>query len=169
MDTKEQKMSDKYLTLIFDADELSDEGRMELGVRASAMSWSHAIRERDALAAKLAAGRVKYDALTEQCQEFDIQTGVLSSRLIETQKGRDAIAAHVERIRFEYGRGNPSGRLKRIGAVLDETPSTSLARLKAEWQAEAVVEFGYRYGPESEVRAAIQSVANELRRQAEEE
>jgi len=95
-----------------------------------------------------------------------------------------ALAAHVDRmerrgdqmaieLRDWLGSYGPDDETERMLEVWEEAksrrPEASLTRLKAEWQAEAVVEFGYRYGPESEVRAAIQSVANELRRQAEEE
>lgn len=51
---------------------------------------------------------------------------------------RDSLKAHVERINAEYEVGAPLGRLERIGAALNESPATSLARLKAEWQAEAL-------------------------------
>ena len=111
----------------------------------------------------------------------------LEAQRDEAIEQRDALLAHLERLHsaldpkilrwIDCGMA-ANNRHKEAWArelrnelhqALDEKPETSLTRLKAEWQAEAVVEFGYRYGPESEVRAAIQSVANELRRQAEEE
>jgi hypothetical protein len=103
-------------------------------------------------------------------------------RAVGTEDERDALVAHVDdmerrgdqmavELRDWLGSYGPDDETERMLEVWEEAksrrPKTSLARLKAKWQAEAVVEFGYRYGPESEVRAASQSVANELRRQAE--
>lgn len=148
------------------------------------------IRERDELAEKLAVATKRledghlapvgwisgdrYEAVSREKMDY-------RRRWKEVCEERDALAAHVERCRAafsglsEYWNGC-EGMAAEYAAqnamdvacdMLEELPETSLDRLKAQWQTEAVVEFGYRYGPESEVRAASQSVANELRRQAE--
>ena len=91
---------------------------------------------------------------------------------------RDALAAHVERLRDDlqeyhdqYG-DDPIARKYDMGAVLQETPSTSLARLKAQWQAEALEEMTSDMWPVGLIgkgceREALLIRAGELRRQAE--
>ena len=124
------------------------------------------------------------DGLELRIEELASELRSHKAALAGLQQERDALAAHVDgmerrgdqmaiELRDWLGSYGPDDETERMLEVWEEAksrrPEASLTRLKAEWQAEAVVEFGYRYGPESEVRAAIQSVANELRRQAEEE
>lgn len=62
------------------------------------------------------------------------------------QAERDALAAHVERLRGlwvefnDWDHGDLDGVARRIYEAMDEAPTTSLARLKALWQAEAIEE-----------------------------
>lgn len=103
--------------------------------------------ERDLLESKLHEGKSKYNAMVEQCQEFDIQTGVLSSRLIEANKRVCALEAYVERQdallaeHFEEweadtGEWNEFDWHDRVAKCREEKPDTSLAHLKGQFRAE---------------------------------
>lgn len=81
---------------------------------------------------------------------------------------RDALAAYVEDVRAAcISGGQWAERVIAIGRVLNQSPTTSLARLKAEWQAEALEKAAYRIGWEHLVEP-LRAQAAELRLQAEE-
>lgn len=97
----------------------------------------------------------------------------------ELKAERDALAAHVERFEStitEVGEdcaqfGNiQDGTWNKIDAALESSPATSLARLKAEWQAEALDEVASlveRTGILANF-GTLRMKAKELRRKAEE-
>ncbi|WP_299310693.1 hypothetical protein [uncultured Halomonas sp.] len=90
-------------------------------------------------------------------------------RAVGAEAERDALTAHVERLRESIMPGSHDSvgeRLLAVGRALAQSPTTSLARLKAEWQADAVSEFASRYlgGHEQEL---AEIYAGKLRRQAE--
>lgn len=98
------------------------------------------------------------------------------------QNQRDALAAHAERqretLQWIWDKVNLGGRAhERVKTALADTPETSLARLKARWQAEVLescenmteTSFMPYLGREEQVvlMVDILKVAEELRRQAE--
>ncbi|MDN3525678.1 hypothetical protein QWY79_10425 [Halomonas sabkhae] len=69
----------------------------------------------------------------------------LSRQLSDMREERDALAAHVEQIREAFmpgADGTDGGRLLAIGYVLNQSPTTSLARRDARMKAEAFAEAG---------------------------
>lgn len=100
----------------------------------------------------------------------------LESKLREE---RDKLAAHVERLQQELRRCLPllhchfpttdkDAAYKDAVACLKDNPETSLARLKAQWQAEILWEFthGSKIMP-AKLYLEMSDRAKKLRRQAE--
>ena len=90
---------------------------------------------------------------------------------------RDALAAHIERLRESAHKicdefDDTCGLTQELRFTLAETPSTSLARLKAQWQAEALSEAASRIRcnqirPYTSIENMVNGLADELRWQAE--
>lgn len=121
-------------------------------------------------------------------------TGFEPQLVKKTKEERDALAAHVERLdihakscaielaamidryntqnmedgSWEYDHQTPHDLMM----ALRDSPETSLARLKAQWKAEALEEMARRFWPtgmigKGEERGALLLRAEEYRRQAE--
>jgi len=111
--------------------------------------------------------------------DFEIAPVGTVAELEKVRAERDAMAAHVERVRSELrdravqawcGCEHPACKRCRDDTeterVLAELPTASLARLKAEWQAAAISEWAARHlgGHEQEL---AEIYAAEIRHQAE--
>ncbi|WP_277810636.1 hypothetical protein [Chromohalobacter canadensis] len=111
-------------------------------------------------------------------------TGFEPQLVKKTKEERDALAAHVENLRRELEAcQSVLHQLARDGEVtpdyaddakraLKETPTQSLAHLKAQWKAEALEEMARRFWPtgmigKGEERGALLLRADKYRRQAE--
>src|SRR5690554_6727830 len=74
-------------------------------------------------------------------RDADLVLSEAAQRMLKMEAERDALAAHLEQIREAFLPGNDGtdgGRLLAIGYVLNQSPTTSLARLKATARAEAM-------------------------------
>lgn len=113
-------------------------------------------------------------------------------KIYDLEQGLNALAAHVERITeaihaliaesvgvvglhmngdvAEWEELLPGGRFEDWLMALEESPPTSLARLKAQWQAEAleqVLSITGKYFHSVAIRIEVEEMLTELRRQAE--
>jgi len=95
--------------------------------------------------------------------------------LEEVWDEHEALAAHVERLEAVFRRGFESGDEHDLDAweveakiVLAEPPTTSLARLKAEWQADQAEQIREMCEglTGSQIRSALDGLLAGLRRQA---
>lgn len=118
----------------------------------------------------------------------DAAIGTEPERAAELRQERDALAAHVERYRAayakltnaectqdadtgEYLRLVDRNLMDKFDAIADETYTTSLARIKAEWQAElleAITDDMRSKSKELATIGVLDALAAKRRRQAEE-
>lgn len=95
-----------------------------------------------------------------------------AAQLIESlQRERDVLDAHVERLRetlqWVWDKVNLGGWAhERVKTALEDTPETSLARMKAQCQAEVLDRLMPAICDWAD-RAEVRSLRDELRRQAE--
>lgn len=82
------------------------------------------------------------------------------------EQERDAMAAHVERLEDIIERSTLADS-PAAESALEDTPETSLARLKAQWQAEELERLYIETQTEPEWVNGILPRIRELRRQAE--
>lgn len=119
----------------------------------------------------------------------DAAIGTEPERAAELRQERDALAAHVERYRAayakltnaectqdadtgEYLRLVDRNLMDKFDAIADETYTTSLARLKAEWQAEALDDAADIMAETPQYKSAakvLRKSANHLRYQSGED
>lgn len=96
--------------------------------------------------------------------------GMEAVQVLQLKGERDVLAAHVERLREAFKKGYQQDfTWTWVKEVLDEAPITSLARLKAEWQAQALEELlqnTSQFREANPVRGLAGSMADELRQQA---
>src|SRR5690554_2941340 len=125
----------------------------------------HALRcDRASLLRELEELQAERDAAVEQ---------VVYWRELEKVKAElEALDAQLERVKDIIHRDNSATRFSEIVAVMAEKPATSLARLKAEWQAKALESVAGRYGHNEEypqycMHCILEVEAAELRRQAD--
>lgn len=135
--------------------------------------------------AELERLREDRERLREERDAYQDMAQCMSSDLTSMGEERDALAAHVERLEkvlFDtYAAiedGDPSAiPYDAARAAHNDTPTTSLARLKAEWQAEGIEEVAMDvqadYGHHTQysvslLAAGIEGYAHAKRRQAEE-
>lgn len=128
--------------------------------------------ERDALAVRLEQAH----AAKTHAEEAELAA---AQELDEVKAARDALAAHVDRLREvlriptnQYDLWTQDGGFDRWIAIAletldDESPTISLAHLKAEWQAEALEKLADRIGWEH-LAEPLREEAGRIRRQAEE-
>ena len=87
---------------------------------------------------------------------------------IEANQRADALAAHVEVLSSIINGSDLTDR-PHVMSALNSIPGTSLAPLKAQWQAEALEEQAEAYAQQQTLRVSmeLQDAADEKRRQAE--
>lgn len=93
----------------------------------------------------------------------------LTERCRRAEAERDALAAHADRLHEAviYGRDYEAMIERAREIAIDESPTTSLARLKAGELESLLSEGRHSYDAET-IRAFIRNRLNRLRRQAEE-
>lgn len=120
--------------------------------------------------------KAERDALSIEHAVMDQERSRERLSRVKAENREHTLAAHVERIRqaWRNTEGMPGWEeCKIIDFVISDTPTTSLARLKAEWQAEAheatLREFDAHrsVGDLDGFRQALNYEARGLRRQAE--
>lgn len=111
------------------------------------------------------------DAYSDQ---LVIRNRELAFELGAMRRQRDALAAHVEQLQRVIRNVSTSASQATwtiLHDALKETPQTSLARIKAQWQAEAIEkaaqDLHYVQGLSRPARDWLAHRANNLRRQAE--
>lgn len=101
-----------------------------------------------------------YEETWENVRRLAEGRASIRDELARAEVERDALAAHVEQIRRSaYYASEPN-----VKAVLEASPGTSLARLKAQWQAEALEELANL--PRKWWPGELMIEANRIRRQA---
>ncbi|MGM0783846.1 MAG: hypothetical protein ACQEUM_07025 [Pseudomonadota bacterium] len=108
------------------------------------------------------------EQLCARIDELEREKEVLASQVDHLETERDALAAHLDDIRAAYAKDCPLA----LAEALNSAPDASLARLIAEWQAEALEEIVSVFAdPDSESALDVVEYAAELanlkRRQAE--
>ena len=119
------------------------------------------LAEKEALIEELERAKEERDeAFAKGKQAFD------DLRRVEAE--RDALAAHVERLEDIIERSTLADS-PAAESALEDTPETSLARLKAGWQTAAVetAVITAQMKGEAEVAIWLQDLADTFRRQAE--
>ena len=106
--------------------------------------------------AREAADRIEADA--RRIAELEADVAMLG-------EGMAALSAHVERM-IDAACSESAG--PKMRQAIDDGPATSLARLKAKWQAEALEQAANGIEPLSYGATSLRNRADELRRQAEE-
>lgn len=132
-------------------------------------------QERDALTAKVEAIKAEAKDWKACAQNWEANAKQWVDDWHTVKKERDALAAHVERqretLQWIWDKVNLGGwSHERVKTALADTPTTSLARLKAKWQSEALghVLAEVLAAVEADtVRAHLRNAMRKLRRQAE--
>src|SRR5690554_791851 len=111
--------------------------------------------------------------MSDMFDTLEAEVAGLRRELEAVRAERDTLAAHVERMRDVWQRLHLRSPvhvevLKAYSHVMRDTPTTSLARLRAEWQAEALERLKTRYCKEKgSLFALVDDEIEQLRRQAE--